>query len=182
MKRSILAVTLTLALLLTAACNTQQAATTQRVIAAIIDTFRAEIPVLPAQDQLPATQFVALAVTLDNQLAQCISVAPTVMGTKGRVQSCFSIFATGLLSPAELAQLRIISGPSQARVQLVVTGIVAAVNIWVAFSTPVVGPAPTARELKDFKTKILQDVELPYNSVDCDNANGDASLCTVESD
>jgi hypothetical protein len=155
MKKKLLAVTVTLAVLFTGACSAQQAATTQRVIAAIIDTFRAEIPVLPAQDQLPATQFVALGVTLDNQLAQCISVAPSVMGTKGRVQSCFSIFATGLLSPAELAQLRVLSGKSQARVQLVVTGIVAAVNIWIAFDTPVVGPAPSAEELQDLRDKVL---------------------------
>ena len=157
MKKKLLAVTVTLAVLFTGACSAQQAATTQRVIAAIIDTFRAEIPVLPAQDQLPATQFAALAVTLDNQLAQCISTVPTVMGTKGRVQSCFSIFATGLLSPAELAQLRVLSGKSQARVQLVVTGIVAAVNIWIAFDTPVVGPAPSAAELQELRDKVLSD-------------------------
>ena len=155
MKKKLLAVGLVV--LLFAGCNAQSAATTQRVIAAIIDTFRVTIPDLPAQDQLPATQFAALAVTLDNQLAQCISTVPTVMGTKGRVQSCFTIFASGLLSPAELAQLRVLSGKSQARVQLIVTGIVAAVNIWVAFSTPVVGPAPSAEELQDLREKVLSD-------------------------
>jgi hypothetical protein len=99
----------------------------QVVIAGILNIVQADVPALPAADQPIASQWLATGQTLDTQLASCI----TAGGTNGNVATfgaCFNVFAAGLTSPAELAQLRILSPASQAKVELWATAAILAVN------------------------------------------------------
>jgi hypothetical protein len=102
---------------------------------------------------------VNLGIGLDSQLATCVSNVSGLVGKGAKFSSCFTTFAQGLLSPSEQAQLRILSASSQSKVSLYVTGIVAGVNIIVAFIAPPVGPAPSASELRDLRQHVLQGMK-----------------------
>lgn len=130
-------------------CNASAAAQRfESVLAGIISIAQAEVPVLPPGDGAILKQWTDLGVTLDAQLKGCI--AGNTGGKAATFAVCFNTFAAGLTSPAELAQLRILSAGSQSKVQLYVTAAVLGVNAaLVAFKTtavqvPQVGSAAPA--------------------------------------
>ena len=142
-------------MLLPMGCSSNSLANAQKasnVIGAIIAVAQAETPAIPAQDQAAYTGWVTLLSTFQSQLNTCISAAST-SGGKTAFLGCFNAFASGLNSPAELAQLRILSASTQGKVQLYVVAIITGVNVALQFfggtpaTTPTVGAAPTAAEL-----------------------------------
>ena len=155
-----IAVILSMALI---GCNGLSAAMkAENVITAVLTIAKAEVSVVPAQDQAIYTNFVNLGITLDGQLSSCISSVSGLMGKNAQFAACFNTFATGLTTPAELAQLRLLSATSQGKVQLYVTSIIAGVNVALAFfSTSAVAPPAiaatptTSRELHQFMRPIL---------------------------
>ena len=135
-----------------AGCNGLATATkAQNVITAVLTVAKAEVALVPPQDQAGYTNFVNLGITLDGQLGNCITNVKGLMGmgTGPKFAACFTTFASGLTTPAELAQLRILSTGTQGRVGLYLTGIVAGVNLIVAFTAPAVAPPPTAQQMHD---------------------------------
>ena len=130
-------------------CTAQSTATkAQAVIGAVLTVAQAEQSLVPPADQAAFANFVSLGLTLNAQLGTCIAKSDGVMGVGSKFGACFTAFATGLTTPAELAQLRVLSEPSQKKVGLYLTGIIAGVNIIVAFTAPAgAPPAPTAAEL-----------------------------------
>jgi len=126
----------------------------------VISIAQAEVPVLPPADSAILKQWTDLGVTLDAQLRGCI--AGNTSGKAATFLVCFNSFAAGIASPAEMAQLRILSKGSQSKVQLYVTATVLGVNAAiVAFkgtATPVpqVGTATpaTSAELHDLARQL----------------------------
>ena len=158
----VLVLALTLATIPIGGCNVQQTAIrAQGVIQAVLNVAKVECPAFPVKDQAACNSFVDLGITLDGQLANCISSASGIMSTSGKFKACFNIFAQGLFSPAELAQLRIMSAGSQSRVQLYVTSIVAGVNIVLAFLTPTITALPPTSEVIEFREKVA--AQLPVD-------------------
>lgn len=145
-----------------AGCNgLSDAVKAENVITAVLTTAKAEVAIVPAQDRAAYTNFINLGLTLDTQLATCINNVSGLMGKSSQFASCFTVFASGLTSPAELAQLRILSPGTQAKVQLYVTSIVAGINVALAFfnssavAPPVIAPAPTSSEMHQLLDPIL---------------------------
>lgn len=131
MKRTRLAIATLLCISLMGCNNQSIALKSENVLTAVIQVAKAEEPVIPAQDQAIYTNFVNLAMTLDNQLAVCLNGLGTMTKASTFAQ-CFNAFATGLLSPTELQQLRLLSPGTQNKVILYVTGAVAAINVALA--------------------------------------------------
>ena len=120
---------LLLLFLMTAGCNaTTTAQDFANVIAGILNIAKAEIPALPPPDAAIVTQWTTLGTTLDAQLQTCITSATATGGKKAAFLACFNTFAAGIASPAELAQLRVLSAGSQSKMQLWVTAIILGVN------------------------------------------------------
>ncbi len=120
---------ITVLVVLFAGCN--PAITAQdfaNVIAGILNIAKAEVPALPADDAAIVAQWTTLGTTLEGQLQTCINSATTAGGKKAAFLACFSAFAGGIVNPSELAQLRILTSGSQAKVQLWVTAIILGVN------------------------------------------------------
>lgn len=158
MKQVFLAVILSCSLTLSG-CNYQQdAQKTANVIAAVIAVAKAEAQVVPPADQAAYNNFIAALSTLDGQLNTCIAGASS--SRKATFLNCFNTFATGLTTPAELAQLRIVDKGVQGKVVLYVVGIVAGVNVALSFfggtavTPPTAGPAPTSSELRELANQI----------------------------
>ncbi len=152
-RKVFLSVSLSAALFLAGCTPGQVASRAQAAINAALQIAAVEVSVVPAADQTAYKGFVALGQSLDAQLATCISNVSGITGKAAKFLSCFNTFAQALLSPTELAQLRILSPATQAKVQLYVTAIVAGINIGIAafggtaVTPPAVGAAPTASEL-----------------------------------
>lgn len=114
--------------------------------------------ILTAGDVTAATNWLTVANTLGTQASACVSGAG---GTTSKIVACVNAIGTGLLSPAEQADLRIISPGAQQKVTLYVTAVVLAANgiativSAVQTSTPTVGSSsatstdnlPTREEL-----------------------------------
>jgi hypothetical protein len=140
-------------------CNSaSDAVKAQNAITAVIDIAKADAAVIPVADLPVYTNFVNLAITLDGQLASCNNAISGMTGTAAKYVSCFVAFGTGLTTPAELAQLRILSPATQAKVQLIATGIILALNVAIAFyngntvlTPPTIGAASSSTELKDIR-------------------------------
>jgi hypothetical protein len=140
-------------LLMTVGCN---ATTTARdfanVLTGVINIAKAEIPALPPADAAIVTQWTTLGTTLDGQLQNCITGATTAGGKKAAFLGCFNTFAAGIASPAELAQLRVLSAGSQSKAQLWVTAIILGVNAALTSfggtpaTTPQVAAVPASHE------------------------------------
>jgi hypothetical protein len=115
--------------LLSAGCN---AATTAQdfanVIAGILNIAKAEVPALPADDAAIVAQWTTLGTALEGQLQTCINGATTAGSKKAAFLACFNVFAGGIVSPSELAQLRVLTSGSQTKVQLWVTAMILGVN------------------------------------------------------
>ena len=141
-----------LLLLVTAGCNaTTTAQDFANVITGILNVAKAEISALPPADVAIVTQWTTLGTTLDAQLQICITNATAAGGRKAAFLACFNTFAAGIASPAEFAQLRVLSAGSQSKVQLWVTAIILGVNAALtsfggtAAATPQVAAEPASR-------------------------------------
>jgi hypothetical protein len=134
----------------------QYAQDASKGITIVLDIAKAEQGLVPAADQVGYSGFVSLAQSLDSQLKTCI----TAGGTTAALATCFNTFASGLASSAELAQLRILSPATQAKVQKYLTGVIIGANIYFdavkkpALVPPAVGPAPTAAEMQGLREKV----------------------------
>jgi hypothetical protein len=148
-------------------CTAQQAAqTASAVIQGILNIAQAEENSLPPQDAAVMTNWVNLGNTLEGQLNSCIQdAAGHVLSTT--FAGCFNSFAGGLLNPGELAELRIMSGGSQTRVQVIATAIIVGVNgALTAYKaatqpTPVIAPTPaTSAELLEIRREVFAQTGL----------------------
>ena len=140
-------------------CNAQSDATkTANVLQGLLNIAQAEEPVLPPADATILTSWVGLGNTLEGELNTCIAATTA----KGALLNCFNAFAGGLLSPAELAQLRILSPTTQAKVQLYATAVIIALNVAVtslggaAQPMPVIAPAPaSSQEINRLRGEVM---------------------------
>lgn len=131
--KPLLVVVLSLSLLGAGCSSTTVAQRAQTAIALAVSIAQAEEQLVPAADQPAYNSFVALAQSLDVQLGTCLSnVGGLAMNKSAKFLSCFNTFASALLSPAELAQLRLLSPGVQDKVKIYAAAIVAGVNIAVA--------------------------------------------------
>jgi hypothetical protein len=138
-----LAVLLIVPLLIVSGCNGLSAATkAQNAITDVLNIAKAEVSLVPTQDLAIYTNFVNLGITLDGQLATCNAAVSGIMGKNSQFTACFNAFATGLTSPAELAQLRLLSPGTQSKVQLYAVAIITGVNLALSFFGNSVIPAP----------------------------------------
>lgn len=123
-------ITSLVACMLFVGCNA--ATVSQKAEAAIniaVSVAKAEQPFIPAADQQGYTGFVALLAGLNGQLDTCNANVSGMTGKGAKFLACFNAFAAGLGSPQELAELRLMSPQTQAKVQIYVAAIVAGVNI-----------------------------------------------------
>ena len=118
--------------------------------------------ILLAQDDLPSLQAAGILTASDatnfgnwlsgatlilSQGKTCVSGAG---GTTSKIAGCVTAIGTGLTSPAELADLRIISPGAQKKVTLYVTAVILAADFTaqivnaIQATTPPVGTAPSA--------------------------------------
>lgn len=117
----------------------------ETVLSGILNIAQADVTALPIADQPTVLQWIQAGETLNTQLGSCIAAA----GTNGKAAafgSCFDTFASGLLSPAELAQLRILSTASQQKVELWATAAILAVNGALTIYQLATQPTPTIAE------------------------------------
>lgn len=140
------------------ACNAQQAAqNVSNAIGGILNIAQAEEQALPPADSAVVTPWVNLGVTLHSQMDTCIAASG---GTKAKLAGCINTFVGGLLSPQELAALRVINPNSQHTVEVVATAIMIAANgaltSWgsTAQPMPTVGTPATQNELNDMRTEL----------------------------
>ena len=163
-------------------CNAAAVATrTQNIVAGVIAIAQADIPVLEqggtisAADAPIVNAYLALGVSLDSQLAACNQNAISAGSKKAAFLGCFNAFSNGLLSPSELAQLRVLSPKAQNQTIIWVTAIALGVNVaFDAFGgtpimTPVTvgtAPPPTTSDLELLAARIncgcyVTAIELP---------------------
>jgi hypothetical protein len=144
-------------------CNSSPLAVANRaedVLTAVIQVASAETPAIPVSDQPAYTNFVNLAKTLDNQLSVCIAGVSGLTGQGAKFAACFTAFASGLFSPTELQQLRILNPATQNKIQLYATAVVTGLNVALAFfgstvvSPPAIGTPPTSAQLKELRTQV----------------------------
>ena len=128
--RSIVAVAVLMAMTLSSSgCNALTTAQNfENVINGILQIAKAEIPALATADAAVLQQWVNLGTTLNGQLQTCIAGAGAAGGKKSAFLACFNALAAGVASPAELAQLRVLSSDAQKKAQLWVTAIILGVN------------------------------------------------------
>jgi hypothetical protein len=131
----------------------------QSVLTGILNLGLADVSAIPAADQPAVTQWIQAAQTLNTQLGVCVAAA----GTNGKAAafgSCFDTFAAGLTSPAELAQLRVLSAASQQKVELIATAAILAVNGALAIYNlatqpqPQIAQAPSHQDLVAFAHQV----------------------------
>lgn len=161
MKRlSVVAVAVLVAFSMVACSPLEKAQTAANVIAGVLAIAQAEAPSVPAADQPIYNGFVTLGLSLESQLQSCIVSANSGMTKGGKFLACFNGFAAGLASPAEQAQLRLLSSGVGKKVQLYLVGIVAGVNVAVLqfggnkVQAPAVAPAPSAAEIRELRTQV----------------------------
>lgn len=132
-------------------CSAQQTAQNiSNVVGGILNIAQAEEPALPQADAAVITPWIALGFTLQGQANTCIAAAGN---TKSKLATCLTAFVGGLLSPTEMAQLRILSPAAQKKVQLWATACLIAINgaltNWGQSPqpNPTLATGPTAAEL-----------------------------------
>lgn len=107
-------------------CSAQQTAQdVSNIVGGILNIAQQEEQALPPQDVAVMTPWVTLGLSLKGQADTCIAAAGN---TKAKLASCLTAFIGGLLSPTELAQLRILSPATQKKVQLYATAALIAIN------------------------------------------------------
>lgn len=149
-------------------CNGQATAQkAQQIISAVFQTAQAEESAVPVADRPGYTNFVNLGLSLSAQLATCNGNVSGLMGKGAKFASCFNTFAQALLSPTELAQLRILSPATQAKLQLYVTAAIAGVNVVVSFTQPQIASQPaSSADLRALGHRVgLSDRQLAYEGL-----------------
>jgi len=158
----LLAVPLLALSMIFAGCTAQSGAQeASDVIQAILTVATAEEASVPAQDAVVYKEFVTLGNTLESQLQSCNTAAVSSGSKKATFLACFNAFATGLTNSQELSEVRLVSSPTQHKIQVYVTAIVAGVNVGIAaFSGIKVSPpavssqAATKAELQTLRQAI----------------------------
>jgi hypothetical protein len=138
-----------------------------QVIGGIISLAQADLPELIAAGAFSATegatvqQWLAGLSTLDTQAANCVQSAHVAGNKKAAFLACFTIFANGLVTPAELALFRVMNPKAQQKIQLWVTAATLAFNAIIAIlggsalTAPTVAQnAPTHEELATFRERL----------------------------
>jgi hypothetical protein len=122
-----------------AGCNKfADAQNTIGVIAQIVSTAQSDLPslqasgVFTAAEAIAVTNYLGAVSLLDTQAGTCLT-AIGKNGANAALVACFTTFANGLVSPAELADLRVLNPKAQARVQLWVTAFALAINAGAEF-------------------------------------------------
>jgi hypothetical protein len=172
LKRALALATLVCVIPFLTGCNAYATATrTQAIVAGILSIANADIPVLEQAGTItPAdapivNAYLALGVSLNTQLGSCIAGANSAGGKSAAFLSCFTTFSNGLLSPSELAGLRVLSPKAQTQTVLWVTAIALGVNVaFQAFggatvATPVqIGsaPPPTTADIRVLRWRVEQ--------------------------
>lgn len=148
-------------------CNAYKAANaTLNTIGDIFTIAQNDLPALEANGTIPAkdvpgvTGWLAAGQLLKTQAQTCVTAAGT-SAKASALGACLVTFATGLTSPAELADIRVLSKGSQAKIELWATGFVLTANGFCVVegcsTTPVPiiqsTTAPTAEELHDLRIR-----------------------------
>ena len=124
--KNILAVCVLSIMLTLSGCSAQQTAQNiSNVVGGILSIAQQEEQALPSADVAVMTPWVTLGISLNAQTNTCIAAAGN---TKAKLATCLTTFVGGLLSPQELAQLRILSPATQKKVQLYATAALIAIN------------------------------------------------------
>lgn len=153
---------------ISAGCNAQ--ATAQKahdVIAGIVSVASSDIPllqqdgVMSASESSIASGYVSLISTLNGEYETCLAASGN---SKSKLSACVSAFASGLASPSELAQLRILNPKAQQKVAMWATAASIALNsVAVAIGgQSVAAPSPTppdAYQLERFDLRVLAKVQ-----------------------
>jgi hypothetical protein len=127
-----------------ASCNALSTAQNfENIINGVLNIAKAEEPVLSPADAAILTPWVNLGVALSAQNQACITSAGAAGSKKAAFLACFNGFAAGLLTPSELAQLRLISPDAQGKVQLYVTAFVIGINAALTSFGGTATPVPT---------------------------------------
>lgn len=127
--KKLLIVPVLIAAFFVSGCNSLATAQSfEDVINGILNVAKAEIPELPPADGAILTQWTNLGTTLAAQNQTCINAAAAGGGKNVVFLACFNAFAIGLTSPAELAQLRLLSATGQGKAELWATAIILGVN------------------------------------------------------
>jgi hypothetical protein len=148
-------------------CNEQQKVLTGLSIAGQVLTIaQDDLPALQAAGTLTPADTIAVndwingGQTLLSQATTCVTgLGTTAKGTA--IAVCVNTFGQGLLAPAEMQDLRIVSAQAQKKVTLYVTAFILAANAAgiivnaIQIQTPVVGstptPGPSTEELREFR-------------------------------
>lgn len=156
----VLSITLTMT-----GCTAQQTAQNiSNVVAGILSIAQQEEQALPPADVAVMTPWVTLGISLNAQTNTCIAAAGN---TKAKLATCLTTFVGGLLSPQELAQLRILSPATQKKVQLYATAALIAINgaltQWgqPAQPNPTIAPATSAADLRVLSAQLRAEGFLP---------------------
>jgi hypothetical protein len=141
-----------------------------QVIGNIISLAQTDLPslvasgVIGAGEEVTVQQWLAGLSTLDTQTANCVQSAHVAGNAKAGFLACFNIFANGIVSPEELALLRILSPKAQQQVQLWATALSLAVNAIIqiaggtAVAAPVVAQVPASpRDLALLRERLHLD-------------------------
>lgn len=108
------------------ACNSGQTAQgISNALGGILNIAQAEETAVSSGDAAILAHWVSLGQTLQLQLNGCVQASGN---GKTKLVACFNGFAGGLLSPAELTQLRLLSPGVRGKVQVIATAALIAVN------------------------------------------------------
>jgi hypothetical protein len=136
------------------------------VVQNVITLAQADLPalqvggVLTAGDVTAATNWLSAASTIVGQGQTCVAGIGT-SGSTSALANCVTTIGTGLLSPTEMAQLRIISPKAQHQITVYVTAVVLGVNLAAQIvkatqtTTPVVGGGTTPSAVTTQELHIL---------------------------
>jgi hypothetical protein len=138
-----------------------------QVIGGIVSLAQADMPELIAAGAFTAAegatvqQWLTGLATLDTQAATCVQAAHVAGDKKVAFLACFTIFANGLVTPAELALFRVMNPKAQQKIQLWVTAATLAFNAIIAIlggtalAAPTVAANPAShQELADFGARL----------------------------
>jgi len=155
---------LTITLSLTGCSAQQTAQNISNVLGGILNIAQQEEQALGQADAAILSHWVTLGLTLKGQTDTCIGAAGN---TKAKLATCLTAFVGGLLSPQELAGLRIMSTASQKKVQLYATAALIAINgaltQWgqPAQPNPTIAVAPSTAEVRRLSAQLQLEGYLP---------------------
>jgi hypothetical protein len=144
------------------------------VVGQIVAVAQADLPALQAAgtfsaaDETAAQNWLSGVASIQAQAVSCVNTIGS-KGAKSAFAGCVTAIGTGLLSPTEMAQLRILSPKAQKQVTIWVTAVVLATNAVAAIvnAAPTVTPAivlppASTQELNEFKSRLNLDPAWGY--------------------